>query len=88
MTLRSVGDALRTMRAATLSQLAAELSAPQHEIEALLAFWEHRGNVERCSSPQASGCGTACKACPIGSTPGGVPVAREESQTVVYEWVR
>ena len=88
MTLRSVGDALRTMKAATLRQLAAELAASPREVEALLAFWEHRGNVKRCASPQASGCGTACRACPIGSTPGGAPAMREESQAVVYEWVR
>ena len=72
MTLRELGSTLERMKAATLTQLAAEMGASPREIEPLLAFWEHRGNVRRCSRPQASGCGTRCRACPLGrgSAPG------------------
>jgi hypothetical protein len=45
---------------ATLGQLAAELSAPQGEVEAALAFWEHRGSVRKARSLELSGCGGGC----------------------------
>ncbi|MFW5690089.1 MAG: FeoC-like transcriptional regulator [Spirochaetota bacterium] len=84
MTLREVGSALRRMQAATLSQLAAELASTPREIEPLLAFWEHRGDVRRCGSPEAAGCGTSCRSCPIGRTPRSQDVARRAE---VYEWI-
>ena len=76
VTLRTVGDALRQMQVATLTQLAADLAAPPREVEAMLAFWERRGNVRRCQTQAALGCGTACHGCPVGS---GGPPSRDTS---------
>ncbi len=83
MRLRTVASALKRMRAATLTQLAAELATTPRELEPLLAFWEHRGNVRRCASPQTRGCGTTCRACPLGQGPVS---ASSRPDPVVLEW--
>lgn len=80
--LRDVAEALRRLGAATLSQLAAEVGGTATEVERLLSFWERRGDVHTCRDPQTAGCGTSCRACPLGRTPRARPAA------VVYEWVQ
>jgi hypothetical protein len=84
---------------ATLGQLAAELSAPQGEVEAALAFWEHRGSVRKARSLELSGCGGGCGS-GCGSSKPGSGKKRDRTQrragaagrkpagiVALYEWV-
>ena len=50
-------------------------------VEAAVEFWLHRGNVIVCEDPDHSGCGTACRKCPIADAP---TLSRGAT---VYEWV-
>lgn len=69
MILRQVGDVLKDLEAATVGQLAAELSVSRAEVESALDFWIHRGDVRRCESVAGPACGTTCTRCPIGKLP-------------------
>jgi hypothetical protein len=91
VTLRDVGSTLERLGSATLTQLAAELSASPRDVEVLLEFWERRGNVRRCSMIATSACGTTCTRCPLGK-PSSKPARRAEQpvgrvDASVYEWV-
>ena len=94
MTLTSVRSALTRLGAATLAQLAAELSASPPDVDALLEFWERRGNVRRCATVLTTGCGTSCRRCPLGAAAEGAALSRAPDPVprgaapVVYEWVR
>ena len=92
MTLREVGSALERLGTATLTQLAAEIGQPPREVEVLLEFWERRGNARRCDLQATTACGTACRACPVGSARTGATAAPARppagGATTVYEWVR
>lgn len=81
MVVSAVGRALRRSKAATLSQLAAELGVEASMVEAALDFWQHRGNVAVCDEPADAACGTSCRRCPIADA----PTLRRGA--VVYEWV-
>ncbi len=88
MTLRDVAAALERMKAATLTQLAAELEAPPREVEPLLDFWERRGTIRRCADSLTGGCGSTCRACPLAQRRPSVEMRTPPQRTaVVYEWV-
>lgn len=85
--LRDVAEALRRLGAATLSQLAAEVGGTATGVEHLLAFWQRRGNVRTCADPTQAGCGTTCRACPLGRTPRSAARAHRGGAPTVYEWM-
>ncbi len=80
MIVSAVGKALRTAKAATLSQLVADLGADRDMIEAAVEFWLRRGNVVVCEQPADGGCGTVCRRCPIADAPS------PSRGATVYEW--
>jgi hypothetical protein len=80
----SVGNALRSFRAATLDQLAVELNAPRAQVEAALSFWVHRGDAAECTRVNGRACGTSCRRCPVGRSQSHADVPPE---VTVYEWV-
>lgn len=88
MTLRKVGTTLQTLRAASLGQLAAELSAPRSDVESALSFWIRRGDVRLCEAGAEPACGTTCTKCPLGRSPKMMETAgRGATGPHVYEWV-
>ncbi|MFP4068297.1 MAG: FeoC-like transcriptional regulator [Spirochaetaceae bacterium] len=70
MILTRVKRGLKTMKAATASQLAADLSLARKDVEAVLDFWVHRGDVRACEERVGPACGTTCTKCPIGRAAG------------------
>ncbi len=90
MTLRDVASALERMKAATLTQLSAELETTPRELEPLLDFWEHRGDIRRCPDSRTGGCGSTCRACAFGqrrSARSAERGTRRHESPEVYEWV-
>jgi hypothetical protein len=84
MIVRDVGRELAQRKAATLSQLTAELGAERALVESALTFWVHRGSVRVCGAT-ATVCGTGCRRCPIGASG---PPATAPTEAAVYEWVQ
>jgi len=90
MILTRVKHGLKTLKAATASQLAADLSLGRTEVETALEFWVRRGDVQVCAGITGPACGTSCTKCPIGQLPKtrGKTRARPRAGTpIVYEWV-
>jgi hypothetical protein len=69
MILARVKHGLRSLQAATASQLAAELSLGRKDVEVALEFWVNRGDVRACEESVGPACGTSCTKCPIGQLP-------------------
>ncbi len=69
MILARVKHGLRSLQAATASQLAAELSLGRKDVEFALEFWVNRGDVRACEESVGPACGTSCTKCPIGQLP-------------------
>ena len=69
MILTRVKHGLRSLQAATASQLAAELSLGRRDVEVALEFWVNRGDVRACEESVGPACGTSCTKCPIGQLP-------------------
>lgn len=93
MMLREVGSVLQRLGAATLTQLAVELSARPSEVAPLLEFWERRGDVRRCARETTPVCGRSCRRCPIGARGPASPATASRGSdaragAIVYEWVR
>lgn len=65
--IREVRTALQTRPSATVGQIAGAIGASEPDVEAAIAFWEHRGNVVRCV-PAERVCG-ACRLCSAGDAP-------------------
>ncbi|NBB90909.1 MAG: hypothetical protein GVY23_06845 [Spirochaetes bacterium] len=69
MILTRVKHGLRSLEAATASQLAAELSLGRRDVAIALEFWINRGDVRACEESVGPACGTSCTKCPIGQLP-------------------
>jgi hypothetical protein len=69
MILTRVKHGLKSLKAATASQLAADLSLSRADVETALEFWVRRGDVQICAGITGPACGTACTKCPIGRMP-------------------
>jgi len=60
--------ALRERGGASLAELAAQFSVPAQTVSGILAYWQHRGNIELQgvatdnAVPEAASCG-GCKGC-------------------------
>jgi hypothetical protein len=96
-----VKHGLKSLKAATASQLAADLSLGRTEVETALEFWVRRGDVQTCAGITGPACGTSCTKCPIGQLPRPRAVRNRAGEgrraagpgltgggtPVVYEWV-
>lgn len=69
MILTRVKHGLRSLEAATASQLAAELTLGRKDVELALEFWVNRGDVRACEESVGPACGRSCTKCPIGQVP-------------------
>lgn len=69
MILTRVKHGLKSLKAATASQLAADLALRRADVETALEFWVRRGDVQICAGVTGPACGTSCTKCPIGQLP-------------------
>ena len=77
MILTDVRRYLRDRGPASARALAGELGADLAIVEAALAYWQERGNVQPCTVSLE--CGTACRRCPV-------PAPTSSGAIEAFEW--